>query len=134
MGLVRCEEIAQNRRVQRAAVRAEGTRMGKDTQVSDTTVAFTERRPVGIGPVIAGWNGDQPVYYVDMVFADGSILRLSYPKRRKGADRAAKLSAINERMRLAKWLRPEVVLTHDEASFCGLVSLLSRMRAHPRAA
>lgn len=108
--------------------------MGKDTQATDRTLTLSERRPVGIGPVIAGWVGDQPVYYVDMVFADGSVLRLSYPKRSKGADRAAKLSAINERMRIAKRLRPDVVLTHDEASFCGLVSLLSRMKARQRAA
>ncbi|GEM_PF-2758572 len=108
--------------------------MEQSTELSDQISPFLDRHPVGIGPVIAGWDDDRPVYYVEMVFADGSVLRRSYPKRGKGADRAAKLSAIRERMGLVKLLRPEVVLTHDEASFWGLVSLLSQMTARQRAA
>jgi hypothetical protein len=88
--------------------------------------------PVGIGPVIAGWQGATPVYYVDLVYADGTTRRMVWPKRSKGADRAAKLTAINERMALTRQLRPAVVLTHDEASFAGLVRVIRDLGGHKR--
>lgn len=87
-------------------------------------------RPVGIGPVIAGWQGDTPVYYVDLVYADGTTRRMVWPKRSKGADRAAKLNALHERMALTRRLRPSVVLTHDETSFDGLVQVIRHLGGH----
>lgn len=86
-------------------------------------------RPVGIGPVIAGWDGAEPVYYVDLVYASGETRRLTWKKSSPRADRQAKLAAIRERINLANRLRPNggVVLAHDQDSFSGLVTVLSRL-------
>ncbi|WP_431860104.1 hypothetical protein [Azospirillum sp.] len=83
--------------------------------------------PVGIGPVISGWDSNVPVYYVDLVFADGSVQRLMWRKSTKGLDKKAKGNAIFERMKLAERFRGDnVVLTHDLVSFNGLVTWVSR--------
>lgn len=92
--------------------------------------------PVGIGPVIAGWQDGVPVYYVDLLFADGSTKRLTWQKAKKGADRSAKLSAIRERINLAKRLRPAGfgALIHDADSFNVLVGVLSAVTGGKKAA
>lgn len=89
-------------------------------------------RPVGIGPVIAGWHDGKPVYFVDIAYRDGSTKRMVWAKRRQGADQSVKNEAYRQRILLANKLRPEVVLTHDEASFVGLVSLLGGEAPHRR--
>jgi hypothetical protein len=76
---------------------------------------------VGIGPVIAGHSDRQPVYFVDLLLADGVVSRRIWPKAARRTDRPAKLAAIRERIRLAEQFRPHVVLAHDRASFDGLV-------------
>jgi len=82
---------------------------------------------VGIGPVIAGWNEGQPVYYVDVLLEGGGCHRLMVPKRSAKADRRAKMEAVIERNRLAKELREHqpggTVLVHDTASWGCLVAL-----------
>lgn len=96
------------------------------TAAADAAPAAPGDRPVGIGPVIAGWANGQPVYWVEVVDADGTTRRQTFPKRGAGADRRAKLEAICWRMRLANRLRPAgVVLIHDQMSFAGLVALLT---------
>jgi hypothetical protein len=97
--------------------------------VTQGTGAGDPRNPVGIGPVIAGYSGDGPVYYVDLVFPDGSTDRLIWEKARRGADRGAKLSATRKRISLAEQLRPEVVLAHDQQSFQGLVTIIQGLVA-----
>lgn len=91
-----------------------------------------DERPVGIGPVIAGWHDDRPVYFVDVVLGDGTTRRAVWQKRRRGADQPVKNEAYRQRILLANKLRPQVVLTHDEASFLGLVALLSGATPHRR--
>ena len=107
--------------------RTQGGGMDEGTQLFGLAVSGVDGKPVGIGPVISGWDGDQPIYYVEMVFDNGTTTRLSYPKRSRGADPCAKMAAFNDRMHITKMLRPQVVLTHDEISFAGLVNLISRL-------
>jgi len=85
--------------------------------------------PVGIGPVISGYENGAPVYYVDVAYRSGRVTRMSWPRAGRAFDRATKNEAYRQRIILANQHRPGVVLTHDQDSFLGLVSLLSSQPA-----
>lgn len=92
-------------------------------------------KPVGIGPLIAGWDEGTPVYYFCVVLPDGSIRRVMKPKRTHRADRVAKGNAIWERAVMIRDNRPGgLVVTHDAASFDALVSCLASRQTEQQAA
>ena len=94
--------------------------------------------PVGIGPVIAGWNDGHPCYFFEVAYLDGRTERRTIEKRRPGADRVAKLAAYHARMQIATALRESgaLVLAHDKSSFQGLLSVIGRLapRSAPQSA
>lgn len=87
--------------------------------------------PIAIGPVLAGWEKGQPVYYADMLFPGGETRRMTWAKRRKGGDRPVKTEATRICNNLMAGFRARglaVFRLYDEASFNGAVS---RWRSKP---
>lgn len=86
-----------------------------------------ESRILGIGPVIADWNGSRHSYYVETVGSDATVERRWWEKQSRKADRAAKLAAIRFRIEAAKKLRSEggIVLLHDLHSFQSFVGIVA---------
>ena len=85
--------------------------------------------PVGIGPVLAGWDAGKPVYYADLIYAGGETKRMVWEKCRPGADRTAKNEGYNWCNRLAASLRTQgtrVARLYDESSFEAVAALLRR--------
>lgn len=84
-----------------------------------------EVNSIGIGPVLTGNGRTGCVYYFDFITDAGETERVSVKKKSRRLDRAAKVEAFNRRMRLIEQNRPGIVVVHDEASWDGLLSLLS---------
>jgi hypothetical protein len=79
---------------------------------------------IGIGPVISGAEGGTPIYYIDLLLRNGELQRMTWARAGRAFDRVAKNDAYRIRILLANQHRPNVVLTHDQTSFEGLVLLM----------
>ncbi len=90
-------------------------------------VAESLEGAVGVGPVIAGRDAaGWPVYFYEVAYQSGFVLRVPCPKATAKADRQAKALTIFSRLRTATLLRQSgnCVLAHDQESFVGLVRIL----------
>jgi hypothetical protein len=95
-----------------------------------------ETIPIGIGPALAGWAENRPVYFFDALYADGGIGRFLFERAAKKIDPKAKAEAHRVRLLFAEEARAAgrpIVLAHDAVSFAGLVRLLAPATVRPAA-